>query len=72
MKDELYDSFVIDFFNIFYKLFEQPKYLIILSKYKLLISQIIIFWKFYNFLNWTTSNIRSFSKFVNIANWEIG
>ena len=43
MKDELYDSFVIDFFNIFYKLFEQPKYLIILSKYKLLISQIIIF-----------------------------
>ena len=28
-KDELFDSFIIDFFFIFYKFFEQHKYLVI-------------------------------------------
>ena len=59
-KDELFDSFIIEFFFFsFYKLFEQPKYSIILSnceifvfelvKQKKLIFQIVKFWKFYNF-----------------------
>ena len=42
-KDELFDSFIIDFFSIFYKVFKQTKYLIILSNFKILIFQIIKF-----------------------------
>ena len=41
-KDELFDSFIIEFtFFIFYELFEQPKYFIILSNRKILIFQMV-------------------------------
>ena len=41
-KDELSDSFIIQFtFFICYKLFEQPKYLIILSNCEILIFQTV-------------------------------
>ena len=41
-KDELFDSLIIEFFySIFYKLFEQPKYLIILSNCKILIVEMV-------------------------------
>ena len=45
-KDELFDSFIIEFiFFFFYKFFEQLKYLIILSNCKILIFQMVKFIK---------------------------
>ena len=82
-KDELFDSFIIEFtFFIFYTLFEnnyKPEYLIILSNYKILIFQIIKFKK--KLLNFGYSIIfqikqfRIFDHFSNssiTANLEIG
>ena len=41
-KDEIFDSFIFEFiFFIFHKLFELPKYLIILSNGKILILQMV-------------------------------
>ena len=78
-KNVLFDSFIIEFiFFIFYKLFEQPKYLIIFSNCKISIFQMVK--KISKFLNFENSIIfhieqfRIFDHFSNssiIANWEI-
>ena len=77
IKDELFDSFIIEcLFFIFYELFEQPKYLMILRNCKILIFQMVKYkkkfrivevWKFDNFSRWTFSNIWSFCDIVNYS-----
>ena len=64
-KDELFVSFIVKFVLFFYKLFKQPKNLMILSNCKILIFRMVKFKKktfsklliFENYINFKISNI---------------